>query len=214
MYVYLNALSSIIDENGRCSVTRTASVFKDCLLSSPIPLSRAVSLHVSTYITQTLLQHFNLYYYLVNHQQQESLTSADMFVHTAEKDMPPLQSGIELSEWEKREKVREIEELNSLRERDMKEARDISVTEEKKEMEMLEGSILSTLRSKGSSGVSEKEIQAMVTMLTESRAKQLLSLLTHELSLQERSVGVRVDSLVVRADPHSGSKQDQKLSAR
>ena len=205
---------AIIDEKERCNVTRTASVFKDCLLFCPTPLSHAVSLHVSTYITQTLLQHFNLYYYLVNHQQQESLTSADMLVHTAEKDILPLQSGIELSEWEKSEKVREIEKLNSLRESDMKEAREISVTEEKKEIEMAEGSILSALHSKGSSGVTEKEIQAMVTMLTETRAKQLLSSLTHELLLQEGNVGVRVDSLVVRAVPHSGSKQDQELSAK
>ena len=133
-----------------------------------------------------------------------------MFVHTGEKDIPPLQSGVELSEWEKKEKVREMEEMNSLKERDMQKLREISMTEEKKEIAMVEESIVSALHSKSSCGFTKKEIQAMVAMLTETRAKHLLSSLTHELSLQ----GVRVDRLVVRADPHLGSKQDQELSAK
>ena len=99
---------------------------------------------------------------------------------------------------------------NELTQRYMQKLREISITEEKKEVDMVEESIVSTLHSKGSSGFTEKEIQAMVAMLTETRAKHLLSSLTHELSLQ----GVRVDSLVVRADPHLGSKQDQELSAK
>ena len=52
----------IDDEDEGCSLTKTAKTFKDCLLSNSIPLSREVSLHVSTYVTQTLLHHFKLYY--------------------------------------------------------------------------------------------------------------------------------------------------------
>ena len=140
----------IDDEDEGCSLTKTARIFKDCLISTSIPLSHEVSLHVSTYITQTLPHHFNLYYYLVNHQQQESLTNLDMFVYTAEKDIPPLQSGIELSEWEKKEKVREMEEMNSLKERDMQKLREISITEEKKEIDLhfIQNVLVDSLRKK------------------------------------------------------------------
>ena len=81
--------------------------------------------------------------------QQESLTNLEMCVHTGEKDITPLQSGVELSEWEKKEKVREMEEMNSFKERDMQKLREISMTdlEEKKE---IKESIVSALYSKSS----------------------------------------------------------------
>ena len=146
------------EESGGCSVTRTTQVFKDCLLSCPIRLTPALSLRVSTYITQTLLQHFNLYFFLVNYTQQENLTDLDMMVDTAEKNLPPLHFGIELSEWEKREKVREIEEKNTLKENALHKSRELSIKEEKMETEMVEESILQALQSSSSNGVSEKDI--------------------------------------------------------
>ena len=78
------------------------------------------------------------------------------------------------------------------------------------ETEMVEKSILQDLQFSSSNAVSEKDIQALVTKLTETRAEHLLSSLTHELSQQERKMRVRVDSLAVRAEHSSSSKHAQE----
>ena len=188
-----------------CSLENCARVLRDCLLSNSAPLSPLISHHAASYITQKLLQHFNLYHFLLNDQQQESHTHLQMPVDTGEKHLPPLVGGLDEKEWAKRERVRQIEERHTLKQSHMKEDRQESIQQETKELETIEQTLTHTLQAKAPTGFREEEIQEMTTVLAEAKTRQFLGSLGYEMSQQEGSVGVRVESLAVQAEPQPGS---------
>ena len=188
-----------------CSVEKSAGVLKEYLLSSTVPISRTVSHHATTYITKTLLQHFKLYHYLLNNQQQESHTKLAREVETCENGLPPLSEELEESEWKKKEKVREIEKQHTLRERVLDEERRESIEREKNEMDRIEQEVVEALEAKASVGFTEAEIKEIATSIADARIKQFLGCLSYEMTHQEGSMGVKVESLVVQAEPGPGS---------
>ena len=66
----------------------------------------------------------------------------------------------------------------------------------------LEEEVFSSLTAKAACGMSESEIKDMTASLVEARVRQFLGSLSYEMSQQEGSVGVRVESLEVQqAEP-------------
>jgi hypothetical protein len=202
--VFTTVLTSIIQNGNTCSLENSARVLKDCLLSGPAPISCTMSHHAASYVTRTLLQHFRLYHYLLNHRQQESHTEVQMPVETPDKCLPPLKDGMVESEWENKEKIRKIEERHALNETLLRNERQEYVEKENSAMAKMEEEIFMTLQSKISSGIKESEIRDMTASLVEARTRQFLGSMGYEMSQQEGAVGMRAESLTVgRAQPQA-----------
>ena len=166
-------------------------------------MSHTASHNTASYISRTLLQHFNLYHYLLNHHQPEWHTLVQMSIETPDKNqLAPLMEGMVESEWEKKEKVKQIEECRALNERILRNEREEFVKKQNSEIAKLEEEVFSSLTAKAACGMSESEIKDMTASLVEARVRQFLGSLSYEMSQQEGSVGVRVESLgVQQAEP-------------
>lgn len=203
------------DENQEWSLGNTVEVFKDSLFASPVPLTQTLSFHVLSYITQNILQHFHLYHFLMNQQQEETVTSLDLSVLTAGKSPPPLRNGMDLNKWEKKERVREVEMKYMMKERAVLEMRESLIKKEIKNIEEVERLIFTELQSKCCTGLTENEIVTMTNTITEAHINHLLSSLVHQMAQQEGCVGVMVDSLAVEAQwqTESNLKEAKKTPA-
>ena len=129
-----------------------------------------------------------------------------MPVETCDKNLPPLVDGLEESEWEKKDKVRKIEEQHILKERLMEEERQESLRQERNEIEKIEQGIIHTLQGKDESGFTEGDIKDMTLTLVEARTRQLVGSLNYEMSQKEGKVGVRVESLDVQVQSQPGPR--------
>ena len=187
------------------SLEVSVNVLKDCLLSKSAPISHLVSHHASFYISQTLLQHHRLYHYLLYDHQPESHTKLVKFVETGEKSLPPLSEGLIVSEWEKREKVREIEEQYALKARVLEQEREEYVEQEKHEMKKADETLAQDLQGKATTGFTESDIKAMVQTVTDAKTRQFLESLSYEMACQKGSMDVKVDSLAVQTETQPGS---------
>lgn len=195
------------------SLENVTDVLKGCLLSSCTTISPLVSNHTVTYISITILKHFKLYHYLLHQEQQESHTHLQMVIDTAEKKLSPLAEGMDESEWKKREKVRELQEQHELKQTAMKEERLRSLDKAKRDMEELEIDVLNFLETKSLSGLLESEIIELTRKVVEAKTEQFLETLCYEMSQQEESIGMTMDSLTAQtgairqpASPSPGKK--------
>lgn len=208
-------MSADDDENQEWSLANTVGIFNDCLFASPVPLTQTLSHHVLSYITKTILQHFHLYHFLMNQQQEETVTGLDLSVLTPEKSPPPLQNGMDLNEWEKKERVREVEMKHMMRERAVLEMRESLIKKEIENIEEVEQMIFAELQSKCHTGLTEKEIVTMTNTITDAHINHLLPSLVHHMAQQEGCVGVMADSLAVEAQwqTESNLKEAKKTPA-
>lgn len=113
---------------------------------------------------------------------------------------------LEESEWEKKDKIRKIEEQHMLKERLMEEERQQSLKQERSKIEKIEESIINTLQGKGKLGFTEGDIKDATSTLVKARMRQLVGSLNYEMFQREGKVGVRVESLAVQAQSHPGPR--------
>lgn len=184
-----------------CTLTNSTRLFKKSFQSQSLLLSPNAAIHTSSYIVQTLLRHFHLYHYLLNHTQFENTTFLNVQVHTPEV-LLPLDSGIEASKWEMREKMREIETRHYTKQTEESEKRDNELKNETMKREEVYHSICGVLQS---NGVTEEDVGKIIDSMATVHVGSALSSLSHHMKLQEMSVGLQIDKLELKALPQPAS---------
>ena len=159
-----------------CTLANSSSLFKKSFQSHSLLLSPSAAIHTSSYIVQTLLRHFHLYHYLLNHTQFENITFLDVQIHTPEA-LLPLDSGIEASEWEMRKKMREIEVRHSTKQTEESEKRQNELKNETMKKEEVYQSLSHALPP---SGVTEGDVGKIIDSMATVHLSSTLSSLSHQ----------------------------------
>ena len=192
LHAYYVHVGAVLEE---CTLANSTSLFKKSLQSHSLLLSPSAAIHASSYIMHTLLRHFHLYHYLLNHTQFENTSFLDAQIHTPEV-LLPLDSGIEASEWEMRKKMREIEVRHSTKQMEESEKRQSELMNEMMKKEEVYHSICHALQS---NGVTEEDVGKIIDSMATVHVGSTLSSLSHHMKLQEMSMGLQMDKLELKA---------------
>ena len=188
---------------GECTLGETTRLFVASIHSLAPQLPPSSAVHATRYTAHTLLQHFHLYFYLLNNTQDEDVTKVTLPVHTPQV-LLPLSDSVPAGEWKRREKIRKVEEQYSNMQKEEEDKRESELSGEKtKKQEILE--LAETALSQSSEGVREEEVGKVIDSVAAVHRESLLSSLTHHMRLQEVRVGEYVER--VGMDVHAHTQQ-------
>ena len=187
------------------NLATVAKQFKDTALHYSSRMSHSTLLFTISYITETLFQHHHLYQFLLTQEQPVDLTLLDVTIETAIIPQS-LSCGISAEEWERKERVGELENAHVTKEKEHAEKRELVLQQEKLKLQKA----YHTQLTKMTPDISEEEVSEVIDSLAKTHLESTMTSISQEIKKQELDVDFQVQRLEIfaskpsKATPTSG----------
>lgn len=161
-----------------------------------------------SFITQSILQHFHLYQFLLTQPQATDLTSVVMAVETPDREPPSLEEGVEEEVWLKMKKVEELKVEFEKKIQDMEKIREQAVLQADANL----GEVYSTQLADFADGPVKLSYQQVVDALVGAHVDSSMVTLAHSLLQQNMELEFRVEQLEVMVAPRKGPEGRKQSS--
>ena len=164
------------------------------------------------YIQDTIFRHFHLYQFLLSQEQPIDLQTLHLPIDTVPSDLLPLSEGVEEEEWQRREKLKQLEDEDALKEKELMESHANVQSELEDKLKQAYSVELAKIGKGESKSMTPDEVAGVIGSIVAAHSEIVTLAVTHEMQKQAMALSSRLRKVEVFSTKSDSDKQYLSVS--